>query len=91
MPSSKLKPAKQQVVWLFKSVMPKEQVVPLTAPVDTLLVCVGVYTESRGPVAKFTNSFFLIRNVVYVVAPQQLRSVHLFYFVLFRNKFRAHS
>lgn len=64
MPSSKLKPAKQQVVWLFKSVMPKEQVVPLTAPFDTLLVCVGVYTESRGPEAKFTNSFFLIRNVV---------------------------
>ena len=36
------------------------------------------------------KQFFLIRNVVYVVAPQQLRSVHLFYFVLFRNKFRAH-
>jgi hypothetical protein len=91
-PSSKLKPAKQQVVWLFKSVMPKELVVPLTAPFDTLLVCVGVYIESRGPEAKFTNKqFFLIRNLMYVVAPQQLRSVHLFYFVLFRNKFRAHS
>ena len=70
--------------------MLKEQVVPLTAPFDTLLVCVGVYVESRGPEAKFTNSFFFITNVVYVVAPQQLRSVHLFYFVLFRNKFRAH-
>ena len=38
--------------------MLKEQVVPLTAPFDTLLVCVGVYIEIRGPEAKFTNSFF---------------------------------
>jgi hypothetical protein len=41
-PSTKLKPAKPLAVWLFESVIPKEQVVPLTAPFDTLLVTVGV-------------------------------------------------
>lgn len=53
-PASKLKPAKQQVVWLFKLVMPKEQVVPLTAKSDTLLISVRVYIESRGPEPRFT-------------------------------------
>jgi hypothetical protein len=41
-PSTKLKAAKPLAVWLFESVIPKEQVVPLTAPFDTLLVTVGV-------------------------------------------------